>query len=155
MRQAERLADNADFVLVEQLYGLDELHLHVLRQTADVVVSLYAVRFEDVGIYRSLREELDALKLRGLLVKYFYEFAADYLSLLLGVADSGKEIKEAVGSVYIDKVRVHLVSENLDDLLALSLAHESVVDVDADQLLAYRADKQRRDYGRVDAAGQR
>lgn len=113
------------------------------------------MRFEDVGIYRSLREELDALKLRGLLIKYFYKFAADYLSLLLGVADSGKEIKETVGSIYIDKVRIHLVSENLDDLLALSLAHKSVVDVDADQLLAYRADKQRRDYGRVDAAGQR
>ena len=48
-----------------------------------------------------------------------------------------------------------MVSENLDDLLALSFAHKSVVDVDADQLLAYRTDKQCRDYGRVNAAGQR
>ena len=132
MRQAERLADNADFVLVEQLYGLDKLHLHVLRQTADVVVSLYTVGFEDVGIYRSLCKELDALKLRRLFVKDLDELAADYLSLLFGVADSGEKIEEAVGSVYIDEIRVHLVSENLDDLLALALAHKSVVDVDAD-----------------------
>ena len=118
------------------------------------MVSLYAVGFEDVGIYRSLCKELDALKLRRLFVKDLDELAADYLSLLFGVADSGEKIEKAVGSVDIDEVRVHLVSENLDDLFALALAHESVVDMDADQLLAYRADKQRRDYGRVNSAGQ-
>ena len=154
VRQTESLADNTDFIFEEQFYGLDKLHFHVLRQAADIVVSLYAVGFEDVGIYRSLCKELDALKLRRLFVKDLDELAADYLSLLFGVADSGEKIEEAVGSVDIDEVRVHLVSENLDDLLALALAHESVVDMDADQLLAYRADKQSRNYGRVNSAGQ-
>jgi hypothetical protein len=49
---------------------------------------------------------------------------------------------------------VELVAEGLDDLLALVLAHEAVVDEDAGQLLADRlVDQQRRD-ARVHAARQ-
>lgn len=47
-----------------------------------------------------------------------------------------------------------LANKFIEEQVALALAHESVVDMDADQLLAYRADKQRRDYGRVNSAGQ-
>lgn len=49
VRQAERLADDADLVLEQQLERLHEREAQVLRQTADVVVRLYAVALEDVG----------------------------------------------------------------------------------------------------------
>ena len=38
--QAELLADNAHFVLEEDLHRLDELELHILRETARIVVRL-------------------------------------------------------------------------------------------------------------------
>ena len=52
------------------------------------------------------------------------------------------------------EVRAKLFAENLDNLLRLALAEQTVVDMDADELLADRLDEQRRDDGAVDAAGQ-
>ena len=47
------------------------------------------------------------------------------------------------------------MAEHLDDLLALALAHETVVDVHADQLPAHRLDEQCGHDGGVHASGQR
>ena len=46
------------------------------------------------------------------------------------------------------------MAEHRDDLLALALAHEAVVDMHADQLPAHRLDEQRGHDGGVHAAGQ-
>ena len=65
-RQAEFDADLAYLVLEQLAQRLDELHLHVLGQAADVVVALDQVRlaglgagtFDHVGIDRPLRQEV-------------------------------------------------------------------------------------------------
>ena len=153
--QAQRLADDAYFVLEKELDRLDQLKLQVLRQTADVVVRLDAVGLKDVGVDGALTEELDAVQFAGFFLKYADEFRADDLALLFGVGDARQLVEEAVYRVDIDEVRVHLVAEHLDDLLGLTLAEQSVVDVDTDELFADRLDQQRRDDRAVYAAGQR
>ena len=113
------------------------------------MVSLDAIGFKNVGIDGSLCKEGDALELARLFVKYLYELAADDFSLLLRVGDTLKQIEEAVGCVNIYEVGVKLVAENFDYLLALALAHETVVDVHAYELFAYRFDKESGDNGGI------
>ncbi len=49
---------------------------------------------------------------------------------------------------------MHLVTEDLDDLLGLSLAEEAVVDVDRDELLSDSLEEKGRHDGAVHTAGQ-
>ena len=154
--EAERAADLADLVLEEDLDGLDELEARrdVRRQAAGVVVRLDAgLALEDVRPDRALREERDAVEFAGLLGEDVDELLADDVALLLGVGDAGELVEEAVDGVDVDQVCGHLVAEDLDDLLWLSFAEESVVDVYADELLADGLDEKGRDDGGVDAAG--
>ena len=71
----------------------------------------------------------------------------------LGLLDVDELAQEAVGGIHVDQVRVQLVFEHVDDLLAFTLAHEAVVHVHADKLLADGLDEQRCDDGAVNAAG--
>ena len=155
VRQTEGMADNADFVLEEKLHGFDQLKIILLRQAAHIVVRLHAVlRFEDVGVDRSLTEEADAFELRRFFRENVDEFLADDLALGLGIGYARQLVEEAVGRVDVDEVRAELIPEDFDDLLALALAHETVVDVNAGELLPHRLDEERRDDGRIDAAGE-
>ena len=161
VRQAEGLADHADLVLEEELEGLDQLELQILRQTADVVMGLDSLLslgsldgLEDVGVDRALREEGNAFQLAGFVRKDGDEFLADDLALALRLRDAGQQTQEMIGGVHIDQVGVKTFLEHLDDALGLVLAHEAVVDMHADQLLADGLDQQRRDDGAVHAAGE-
>ena len=152
--QTQRLAHDSDLVLEQQLDGLDQLELQILGQTAHVVVRLDAVGFEDIGIDGALCEELDAVELARFFLKDADELGADDLALLFGLGDAGELVEEAVDRVDIDEVRVHPVAEHLDDLLGLALAEQSVVNVDADELLADSLDQQGGDDRAVHAAGE-
>lgn len=119
------------------------------------MVSLHAVlRLQNVGIDGALGEETDLVaNLAGLLLEHANELGADNLALGLGLLDVHELIQEAISSVDIDQVRIHLVLEDVDDLFALALAHQAVVHVHADELLADSFDEQGRNYRTVDAAG--
>ena len=152
--QTQSIADNAHFVLVQQLDRLYQLKLHILGQTANIVVGLYAVRLKYIGVNGALSKEAHAVELGSLFVKDLDKFVADDLALLLGIADTFQQSEEAVGSVIVDQVCIQLLAENFDNLFALALAHETVVDVHAGELLADGLDKQGSNNGRVNTAGE-
>ena len=76
------------------------------------------------------------------------------MSLLFGIGDACELVKEAVHCIDINEVCVHLVAENLDDLLGLALAKEAVVDVNGNELLADCLDQKRGYYRGIYASGQ-
>ena len=152
--QTKRLAYHADLVLVEQLHRLHQLKLQILGQAAYVVVGLDAVGFQNVGVNGALSQEGDALQLLSFLSENVDELLADDLALLLRVGNAGQLVQKAIHSVHIDEVGVHLVLEHLDDLLGLALAEQTVVHVNADELLADGFDEQSGDYGAVHTAGE-
>jgi len=161
MRQAECLTDDTDFVLEQQLDRLDELHSHFFGQTADVVVGLDCLfafslfdAFEDIGINGALCKEADAVEFGGFFVENLDEFGTDDLSLLFGIGDTCKQVKEAVGGIDVNKVCIQTVLENFDYVFAFAFAHETVVDVHADELFADGFDEQCGDNGTVDTAGE-
>ena len=118
------------------------------------MVRLYAVALKNVGVDSALTEKLNAVKLLCFLGKDVNKLLADNLALGFGVGDARKLVKKTVYGIHIDKVCIHLVAEDLDDLLRLALAQQTVVNVHADELFADRLDEQRRDNGRVNAAGE-
>ena len=159
--QAQSLADHTDLVLEQQLDGLHQLEVQILGQTAHVVVGLDGLLalgsllgLQDVGVDGTLGQEGDALQLPGLVGEDGDELLADDLALALGVRDTGQQAQEVIGGVHIDQVGVQALPEHLDDALGLVLAHEAVVDVDTDELLADGLDQQGSHDGRVDAAGE-
>ena len=161
MGQAQSLADHADLVLEQQLDGFDQLEVQVLGQTAHVVVGLDGLLalggllgLQNVGVDGTLGQEGNALELAGLLGEDGDELLADDLALALGIGNAGQQAQEVVGGVHIDQVGIQAVLEHGDDALGLVLAHETVVDVDTDELLADGLDQQCSNDGRIDAAAQ-
>ena len=110
--------------------------MNVLRKAAYIVVRLYGAALENVGIDGSLCEEINARKLAGLFLEHADELFADDLSLALGLSNACELVEEAVNRIDVDEVGVHLVLENLDNLLGLTLAKKSVVNMNAHEILA-------------------
>src|SRR5206468_12310058 len=88
----ELLTDAPHLVLEEQAQGLDQLHPHVRRQAADVVMGLdlrrdlvIAARLDHVRIERSLHEVADVTERARLLLEDADELLSDDLALLLWV----------------------------------------------------------------------
>ena len=135
--QVKLAVNNANLVLVQQLNGLAQLELQIFGQAANVVVGLNAVlRLQDVWIDGVLSQEANLV---ANLASFFFEHAdklgADDLTLGFGLVHVNQLVQEAVGGVNVNKVGVHLVLENVDDLLAFALAHKAVVHMHADKLL--------------------
>ena len=91
----ELLADPPHLVLEEQPQRLDEIHLHVVGQAADVVVRLdlrrdavVATGLDHVRVERALDEEADVAELAGLLLEDADELLPHDLALRLGIGDA-------------------------------------------------------------------
>ena len=127
-------------------------------QAADVVVGLdrrgagAAAGLDHVGVERALDEEGGALELGRLLLEDADELRADRLALGLGLGQPAEAREEAVLGVDGDERHLEVVAEGGDDLLALVLAHQAVVDEHARQLVADRAVHEQRGDGGVDPA---
>ncbi len=95
--QAEVASNDAHLILEQLAQGLDEFHLEVFGQTANVVVALdhggvapvYVDRLDHIRVERSLTEEVGVLEGLGLLAEDLHELVADDLALLFGVGDAG------------------------------------------------------------------
>ena len=90
----------------------------------------------DVGIDGTLSQEVDTIELACFFLEYADELATDNLTLLFGVSHTFQQTEEAVSGIHINKICAKLVAEHFHNVFALSLAHETVVYVNANQILA-------------------
>ncbi len=95
---------------------------------------------------------LASASLPGLVLEDADELGADDLPLGLGVSLARELREEALLGVDVDELDPQLLAEGLDDLLALALSHQAVVDEDAGELIADRPVDERRGSCRVDPA---
>src|SRR3954449_13175677 len=154
----------APLVLEQGAQRLDELELEVLGQAADVVVGLdrrrarAAAGLDHVRVQRALHEEPRALPALGeprrLLLEDPDELGPDRLALRLGIRDAAELGQEALLGVDRHEWDAEPVAEGGDDLLALVLAHQAVIDEHARQLIADGAVDEQRRHGGVDAAAE-
>ncbi len=154
-------ADGADLVLEQHAQRLDELELQVLGQAADVVVGLdrrragAAAGLDDVGVQRPLDEVASrppSFAASSSKTRMNSEPIA--LRLASGSVTPASSVEEARLGVDGHERDAEVVAERGDDLLALVLAHEAVVDEHAGQLVADRAVHEHGGDARVHAARQ-
>ena len=164
LRQAELLADAAHLVLEEEAERLDELHLHVGRKPADVVVRLdergdavlAAAGLDDVRVERPLDEEAHVAEAsRASSSKTRMNSSPTILRFSSGSETPASRVRKRFCACTWTSGHVEVAAERLHDLLGLVLAQEAVVDEDARELVADRlVHEERRDRG-VDSAGER
>ena len=146
-------------VLEQAAQRLDELEVHVVGKTTDVVVALdprrvLRARLDDIWVQRPLHEEPRVRKPAGRFLEHADEELADRLALDFRVGDAGEALEEPVRRLHVHELDALVAVERVDDLLALARPHEPGVDVDAGELRAHRLVHDRgRDRG-VDATGQ-
>ena len=112
-RQPEQPPDLTHFVLEQPLDRLDQLELHILRETADVVVALDdAVRIavernalENIRVDRPLPEERSVDPGRRL-GEDLDELLADDLALLLRIGDALELVEKTVRRIDITEVHI-------------------------------------------------
>ena len=155
IRQTESFSDSSYFILEQKLERLNKLKLQILGKSAYIVVSLYAVALDDVGVNCALSQELNAVLLARLFLKYADKLGADDFSLFFGLGNACELVKEAVNSVNLNKVCVHPVAEHLYDLLGLALAEKSVIYMYANEVFADSFYKQRGNDRAVNSARKR
>ena len=135
LRQTQLAAGLADLVLEQVAQGLyDFLKVHVVRQTADIVMALDGGRFaaeaalDHVGVNRALGQEVHSTDLFCLILEHADEFFTDDFALALGGILTGQLLIETIAGVDADKVDVELaaLAKDLADLLALVLAQQTV-----------------------------
>ncbi len=103
-------AHTAHLVLEEPLQGLAELQVHLLGQSADVVVALDdfagdVKRLDAVRIDGALCQPTGIGNLLGLGIKDLHEVAADNLTLLFRVGDSGEVAEELLRGIDANDVQ--------------------------------------------------
>ena len=108
---------------------------------------------DDVRVDRSLRKKADPAELSRLAFKDEGKLAPDDFSLLLGVGHALELFKKTVGGVHAAEVE-RLILKYGADLLRFTLAHETVIDVDACELPRHGAREQRRAHRGIHAAGE-
>ena len=157
--KSESCAASAYFVLEEHLEWLNKFKLKVIGKSADIVVRFNCLcglcsAFDDVRINCTLSKEGNSVKLSCFFFEHTDEFCTDYLSLLLGICNACKLVKEAVGGVNVNEVSTELFAEYLNDLLGLTLTEKTVVYVYAGKLVADSLDKKSGNNRRVNTAGE-
>ena len=152
--QTKLFTDHTYLILEQKLDWFHKFESELLGKSADVVVGLDTVALEDIGVDGTLSEEFDSLDLLGFLLEDCDELGTDDLPLLLRVRDPCKFVEEAVCGIHIYEVCLHLVPEDVDDLLGLSLTEETVIYVNACEVLSDGFDEKCSHYGGVYTAGE-
>jgi hypothetical protein len=147
--QPEVETDLAHFVLEERSQRFHQGEFQVLREAANVVVTLdvrrarSATGFHDVGVQRPLDQKIDTAArprfrddLAGGLFEDPDELAPDYLSLGLGLLDILELAQKALPRIYGHQANVGGGDEVALHLLDLSCSKQAMIDEDACQLVS-------------------
>ena len=110
--------------------------------------------FNHVGVNRALNQEIDLADLLCLRLEDADELFADDFALGFGLRDAGELCEETVFGVHTDKMDIPLGKRRFD-LVALVLAHQTVVDKYARELIADCLCHERRSNRGVHAARER
>ena len=116
--------------------------------------SVAKTRFDNVRVDSTLNKIIYLADLLCFFLEYTNEFLTDYLALALGFFNSRKLAKESLTCIYADKIHA-AVCKCCFNLVALILAHKSVVNENTGKLAADCLCKQLAGYGAVNTARKR
>ncbi len=163
--QADFRRHLAHLVLEEFAQRLDELHVHLFRQAAHIVVALDhgawpLVRdgLDDVRVQRALRQPFDLAAFGAyvprLFVKDFNERMPDDFALAFGVFHAFEQLEKAILRPDKGQVEIEVFPKVVHHFLAFPGPQHAVINKHAVQALAYGLVQQHGHDGGVHPAGQ-
>ena len=164
VRQSQGDTEFAHFVFEQFTQWLQQFQVHIIRQTADVVVRFDVVRaffrtvftacgFDHVGVNRALRQPFGAGEFVRFSVEYFDEFLTDDFALGFGVGHACKFAHEIVHRIDANHFDAQMVGKHIHHHIAFVQAQQTVINEYAGELVANCAVNQRGSDGGVHAAG--
>ena len=157
--QAKFYAASANFVFEQLTQGFNQFKLQVFRETANIVVrfnnfSSFGTAFCDVRINGTLTEEVNAFNFASFFFEYADEFFADDFTFLFGVSNAFQFGEEAFSCINVNEVCIQLVFEYFYYAFRFSFAHQAMVYVYANQVVANSFQKESCYYGAIYATGE-
>ena len=142
--QAQLAAQIADLILEQFAQWLDQLHVHPLGQTANIVMAFDRDRWpaserdalNHIGIERALRKEIRPADFGSLSLEQIDKRSADEFALLLWIGETRKPAQELFLGIHGHKRDVVVIAKQADDFIGLVHAHQPVINEDAGQLIA-------------------
>ena len=158
--QPELAAKRTHFILKKLAQRLDQLHIHALGQSADIVMRFDRHRrpaserdtFDHIRVKRALGEEICTAQLLRFLFEHGDKLAADKFALFLRIGDAIKARHKALLCIHDDERDIVMIAKQAFDLLALVHAQQSVIDENAGELVANRFVDQDRGDRAIDPA---
>ena len=146
--QSEKYTEAAYLILEQETERLDNaLKAEIGRKSADIVVALDDRRLVLASRLNNIRDISTPCARNSGEPCFFASSSkvransgADHLALLLGVGNARELGYESVLCVNVNKIKIASL-KCLTYLLGLALAHESVVNINANELTGYRARK--------------
>src|SRR5690606_6619261 len=163
IRQAEFLAEQAYLVLEQFTQWFDELHLHALRQTTDIVVRLDRDRrtagkrnaFDNIRIERALHEEICAAELLGFFLEHFDKEATNCLARLFRIGFAFQLTDETISSINENEWQVVMFAKHFNNLASFVFTHQPVINQNTGQLITNSFMREKRCNGRIHTTGKR
>ena len=153
------LASHAAHLVLEQpLQRLAELEVHLLGQSAHIMMALDdhpgdAEALDAVGVDGALGKPFGVGDFLGFGVEHVDEAGADDLALALGFSDAFQFTEELLAGIHADDVEAEtlIVAHHV---LELVFAEQAVIDEDASEVFADGAVEQYGAHGGIHAAGE-
>ena len=142
--QSQFQAKAAHLVLKQLADWLEQFKFHIPGQTSHIVVGfnqggripIDRNAFDDIGIERSLGQEVYIPDLSDLTLENLYEGPADYLALALGIRDPFESLEKLPRSPDHTQIYLKISPEYLLDRFPFTFAQQTVVNEHAYQLVA-------------------
>ncbi len=157
---AQLTTHTANLVFEKAAQGFNQLELHIVGQTANIMVGLDGLRgaldragLNDIGVDGALSQPLGIGNQFGFGVEHINESLADGFAFLLGVGNSCKDRIETVFGINAFYIEAH-IAIGLQHTFELVFAKQAVVDKDAMQLMTDGTVEQHRSYSGVNTAGE-
>ena len=159
MFRHSHLTPYATYLVLEQpLQRFTKLQVHLLRQTAYVMMALDGLSrniqaLDTVGINRSLRQPLGIGYFPSFRIEHLHEVAADNLTLLLRIGHSLQILEELRTGIHANHVQPQTLVV-VQHILELVLTQHPVVYEDTGQILTDSLVQQHSGHGGIHAAAQ-
>ena len=111
--------------------------------------------FNNIRVNGSLSQEFNSFQFSGLFFKDTDKFTADNLAFFLRICNSLQFFQETIRCVHIDQIGMQLVLKYFYDTFRFVFPHQTMVDMNTNQLFSDGFDQHGRHYGGIHAAGQR
>ncbi len=162
VRQTQFQTYATNFIFEQFTQRFNQTHLHIVWQTANVMVRLDNMRFagfrsgrlDHIRINGALSQPFRVSQFLRFIIEYFHKHATDGFTFQLRIINAFQCRQEALFRIHLDDVQTEMIAEHFHHLMAFVQTQQTVINEYAGQSLADSSVDQHRHNGRIHTTGQ-